>query len=155
VLRYGLDHGWHGIVAADLAVSGADAQKYFTAALTAAITLVVLAYLLIYPAFLVLRIRRPELERPFRVPGGTATASVITGLSTGWALLAVVCLLWPGLGTDDPDAALPAGFAGERLQFELLVLAPPILAVLAASGYVLATRRRPTPRLRQSRTTGR
>jgi hypothetical protein len=61
---------------------------------------------------------------------------------TGWAALATACLLWPGLGTADPDAALPAGFASQRGQFELLVLTP-IAAVLAATtAYHLTARLR-------------
>jgi len=145
----GLVSGGVSLVAmlTDLAVTGADAQKYFTVALTAAIVLEVLAYLMIYPAFLVIRLRRPDLERPFRVPGGRVVAWLVTGLSTGWVMLAAGCVLWPGLGTAHPDASLPAGFSGERLQFELLVLAPPILVVLAASSYVLATHRRSAPSL--------
>jgi glutamate:GABA antiporter len=85
--------------------------------------------------------RRPDLERPFLAPGGPAGAWLITILATGWSLLVTACLLWPGLGTADPDAALPAGFEGQRLQFELLVLAP--LAVVLAAGTVfhLASRR--------------
>ena len=56
---------------AALAVTHGDGQRYFSAALTVPIALIVLAYLFIFPAFVapaVLRIRR--LDRPFRVPGG-------------------------------------------------------------------------------------
>jgi hypothetical protein len=50
-----------------------------------------------------------------------------------------VCLLWPGFGTSDPDASLPAGFEGDRATFELLVLIPvalmlPLCAALYAFG---------------------
>jgi glutamate:GABA antiporter len=127
---------------ASLAVTRGDGQKYFSAALTASIALVVLAYLLIFPSFLVLRRREPGLERPFRVPGGTALAWLVTVLTTGWMGLAAVCLLWPGLGTAHPDAALPAGFAGQRVQFELLVLTPIALVVLATLAYQLTAGRR-------------
>ena len=89
-----------------------DDQKYFTAALTAAIALIVLAYLLIYPAFLVLRFRRPHLPRPFRAPGGRGGAIAITVLATGWSLIAAVCLLWPGLGTARPRCRPPGGLPG-------------------------------------------
>jgi amino acid transporter len=102
-------------MAADLYITGADGQKYFISALTASIALIVVAYLLIYPAFLALRLRRPDLERPFRAPGGRGGAWVITVLATGWSLLATVCLLWPGFGTPEPDLALPAGFEGQRM----------------------------------------
>ena len=77
-----------------------------------------LAYLLVFPAFAVLRRRRPGLPRPFLVPGGRAGAAVVTIAATGWSALAAACLLWPGLGTAHPDAHLPAGFAGQRGLFE-------------------------------------
>jgi amino acid transporter len=101
--------------------------------------MIVLAYLLIFPAFVALRIRQPDLERPFRVPGGTGVAWLVSITATAWALLAAVCLLWPGFGTSDPDASLPAGFEGDRATFELLVLCPvaamlPLCAGLYALG---------------------
>ena len=125
-----------------LTVVGNNSQKYFSAALIVAITLVVLAYLLIFPAFLALRLREPGLGRPFRVPGGTGIAWLVASLATGWSALAAICLLWPGLGTTDPDAALPAGFASQRGQFELLILTPIAAVVAAVTAYHLAARRR-------------
>ena len=119
-----------------------DNQKYFSAALVVSIALIVLAYLLIFPAFVALRLREPGLNRAFRVPGGVRMAWLVTGLATGWSLLAAVCLLWPGLGTADPDAALPAGFASQRGQFELLVLIPIGAVIGVTTVYYLATRRR-------------
>ncbi len=124
----------------NLTVTRGDGQKYFSAALTAAIALIVLAYLLIFPAFMALRLRRPDIARPFLVPGGTHVAWLVTILATGWSLLATVSLLWPGLGTGDPDAVLPAGFEGQRLQFELLVLSPVGAVVLAATAFHVARR---------------
>ena len=82
-----------------------------------------------------------DLERPFLAPGGRPGAWLITILATGWSLLVTACLLWPGLGTADPDAALPAGFEGQRLQFELLVLAPLATVVAACTVFHLANRR--------------
>jgi hypothetical protein len=64
-----------------------------------------------------------------------------SNLATGWSLLVTACLLWPGLGTADPDAALPAGFEGQRLQFELLVLAPLAVVFVAGTVFHLASRR--------------
>ncbi len=129
-------------MALDLWVTGGDGQKYFSAALTVSIALVVLAYLLIYPAFLALRLSRPGLDRPFRMPGGRPGAWLAVVLATGWSLLAAICLLWPGFGMADPDMHLPAGFEGQRGQFELLVLVPILCVVAASVGYHLATRRR-------------
>jgi amino acid transporter len=122
-------------MAAYLLLTDGDGQKYFTVGLTVAVAMIVLAYLLIFPAFVALRIRRPDLPRPFRVPGGMGVAWLVSILSTAWALLATTCLLWPGFGTADPDSALPAGFEGQRSTFEMLVLVPvaamlPLCAVL-------------------------
>lgn len=127
-----------------LATDG-DGQKYFSVGLTVAVAMIVLAYLMIFPAFVALRIRCPDLERPFRVPGGTGVAWLVSIVSTAWALLASICLLWPGFGTSDPDASLPAGFEGDRATFELLVLIPvalmlPICAGLYALGHDPAKR---------------
>jgi amino acid transporter len=127
---------------AALVVTHGQEQKFFSAGLTCAIALDVLTYLMIFPAFLVLRRRRPELPRPFRVPGGRTGAALVCGLATGWSLLAATCLLWPGLGTHHPDRALPAGFAGQRAQFELLVLVPIVLAVLTAALFHRSSARR-------------
>jgi amino acid transporter len=121
-----------------LATDG-DGQKYFSVGLTVAVAMIVLAYLFIFPAFVALRIKQPELARPFRVPGGRGVAWVVSVTSTAWALLAAVCLVWPGFGTAHPDASLPAGFEGDRATFELLVLIPvaamlPLCVVLHALG---------------------
>jgi amino acid transporter len=136
VFWYGTRNGVHGISVADLAPSRA------VAALVVSITLVVLAYLLIFPAFVALRLREPNLDRPFRVPGGRVVAWLAAGLATGWCALTAVCLLWPGLGTADPDAALPAGFAAQRGQFELLILTPIAVLLAATTTYHLAARSR-------------
>ena len=127
---------------ANLLATGGDGQKYFSAALTVSIALIVLAYLLIYPAFLVLRQRYPLLERPFRLPGGWWFAWLATALATGWSLLVAFCLLWPGFGTAAPDDHLPEGFAGQRLQFEILVLAPLLTVIGAWAGYFSWSRAR-------------
>jgi amino acid transporter len=127
------------VMAAGVAVTGQDNQKYFSAALTAVISLVVLAYLLVFPAFAVLRRREPSLDRPFRAGGGRPGAVLVTVAATGWSVLAAACLLWPGLGTANPDAHLPAGFAGQRALFELLVLGPIAAIAAAATAYCLAT----------------
>jgi len=128
-----------------LATSG-DGQRYFSAALTVGIAAVLLAYLVIYPAFVALRLRLPGIERPFRVPGGTPTALAVSAACTLWCLLAVLSLLWPGLGTARPDDALPPGFAGDRAGFEALVLGP-VGALLALCVALAALGRRPAPPL--------
>ena len=123
-----------------LTATGGDGQRYFSVGLTVAIALIVLSYLLIFPAFVALRVRRPELERPFRVPGGIRTAWLVSAVATGWSLLAAACLLWPGFGSSNPDAALPAGFEGQRMTFELLVLCPIAVLLPVSVGFYLLGR---------------
>jgi amino acid transporter len=133
-----------------LTITGGDAQRYFSAALSLAVALIVLAYLFIFPTFAALRLREPSLERPFRVPGGMAVAVGISIVTTAWSLLVAVCLLWPGFGTPDPDAALPAGFAGERALFETAVLVPIVALVLLHTGFYLLQQGRRTRRRRMA-----
>jgi amino acid transporter len=130
------------VMCTSVAVTDGNGQKYFSATLTTSIAFIVLAYLLIYPTFLVLRHTEPELERPFRVPGGRPVAWLTTLLATGWSALATVCLIWPGFGTADPDLHLPEGFEGERLQFEVLVIAPIACVFLLVAVYIALTRDR-------------
>jgi glutamate:GABA antiporter len=120
-----------------------DGQRYFSAALTVSIALIVLAYRLIFPAFVRLRYSHPHIDRPFRAPGGAAGAWLISATSTVWSLLAAASLLWPGIGTAHPDAALPAGFESDRATFELLVLSPiAVIVVVCLAFFALGARRR-------------
>lgn len=76
---------------------------------------------------------RPDVRRPYEVPGGRNGAIVISVLTTFFAFMATVGLLWPGIGTSDPDAALPAGFEGARAEYELTQFLPLILFVIAGA----------------------
>ena len=75
-------------------------------------------------------------RRPYRVPGGHIGAWVCGGLTTVWALLATVGLIWPGFGigwfgtAGRADDALPGGFAHQRLAYELIQNVPLALFVL-------------------------
>lgn len=131
------------MMATNLWFSDGNAQAYFSVALNVSIAVIVLAYLLIYPAFLRLRRCAPDLDRPFRIPGGGAVAWLLTVLATGWSLLVAICLLWPGFGTAHPDDHLPSGFEGQRLHFEVLTFIPVVLVVVAAAAYVVTHRSEP------------
>jgi hypothetical protein len=61
-----------------------------------------------------------------------AGAWIVSILTTGWAALATVALLYPGFGTAHPDDALPEGFAHQRGAFEVSQFVP--LAVLVLLG---------------------
>ncbi|MBV9257871.1 MAG: APC family permease, partial [Ktedonobacteraceae bacterium] len=54
-----------------------------------------LAYLLIFPAFLLLRYRYPDVPRTYRVPGGMLGAWIVTLLPFAYALIAGYFILIP------------------------------------------------------------
>jgi amino acid transporter len=127
--------------------SGNNTNNYFKAVLGLAISTTTIAYLFIYPSLIRLRYTHPEVERPYRVPGGMVGVWIVGVLTTAWALLATVALVWPGFGVGwfgtagNPDASLPTGLT--RGQFELTQVIP--LAFLVAVGvlfYVLGRQTR-------------
>jgi len=54
-----------------------------------------LAYLLIFPAFILLRYKYPNVHRPYRVPGGMAGAWIVTLLPFAYAAIAGYFILIP------------------------------------------------------------
>ena len=106
------------------ALTSGDAGKYFSVVLGLAISTTTIAYVLVFPALIKLRYSHPHVPRPYRVPGGMAGAWIVSVLTTGWAALATVALLYPGFGTSNPDTALPEGFEHQRGAFEVSQFVP-------------------------------
>jgi amino acid transporter len=65
-----------------------------------------IAYLLLFPAFLILRRRRPEQPRPYRMPGGPGVAWLAS--VSCWLFVALSCLLFfrPAPTAGDPASAV-------------------------------------------------
>ena len=118
--------------------AGGDANKYFAAVLGLAISTTTISYLAIFPALVKLRRSHPHVHRPYSVPGGVVGVWAITILTTGFALLATVGLLWPGIGTDAPDGALPEGFG--RWDYEATQILPLVVLFLIGVGFYVAGR---------------
>jgi amino acid transporter len=118
------------------AIAGDDADRYFSVVLTVSIALIALANLVVFPSLLRLRRTHAHMPRPFRIPGGSRGATLAALLATGWCALALIAALVPGIGSAHPDAALPAGFAGERLAFTASVVGP--LLVLGAVAVMMS-----------------
>jgi glutamate:GABA antiporter len=121
-------------------LTSGNAGKYFIAVLDLAISTTTISYLAIFPALIKLRYDRPDVPRPYKIPGGMAGVWIVGLLAEFWALFATVVLLWPGLGTSNPDASLASGFT--RTQFELSQFIP--LVVLFALGFVFYVLGAPT-----------
>jgi amino acid transporter len=95
-----------GLVSTGLLVGGAllsDSQSnifWMTFRLTALWLL--LCYLVVFPAFLVLRTRRPEQPRPYRLPGGHGAATVAAWVCTLYIAGASVLFFAPSPTSQAP-----------------------------------------------------
>jgi len=130
-------------------LTSGDAAKYFTVALGLAISTTTLSYLTIFPALYLLRRKHPHVHRPFRIPGGDGVALLISVVTTFWAAIAALSLLWPGFATSTNlaswDDSLPDAFKGERFQYEIAQLVPLVIFIgIGVIFYVLGapTRRK-------------
>jgi glutamate:GABA antiporter len=131
-------------------ITGADSSRYFEAVLGLTISTTTISYLFIFPALIKLRYSRPDVRRPYRVPGGMAGAWICSLVPTFWALVATVFLLWPGLGVNwfgaggNPNDSLAAlSFSHQRLQYELTQIVPlAVIVVIGVAFYVLGGKTR-------------
>jgi len=64
------------------------------------------SYLLIFPAFVLLRRRRPERPRPYRMPGGFPAAWAASVFCTAFVAMAILLFFRPAPTAEDPAAAL-------------------------------------------------
>jgi hypothetical protein len=114
--------------------------------------LIVMVVFFLFPYGLLtaeLRYSHPDVPRPYRIPGGTVGLWVVGILTTAWAAFTTLAIIYPGIGTSDPDASLPSGFGGERLEYTLTQLIP--LAAMVLIGLLFYALGRPA---RKARPTG-
>jgi amino acid transporter len=86
-----------------------------------------LTYLLLFPAFVVLRRRRPDTPRPYRVPGGPAAAWTAAALCWTFVAAATVLFFKPPATSTAPD-----GGVGESV-----LLGVQLLATLAVGAWLM------------------
>ncbi len=130
-----------GVLVLALTLTSGSAAKYFSATLGLVISMVTVTYVLIFPAVIRLRYKYPDIRRPYRIPGGTVGLWVVGILTTAWAAFTTVAIIYPGIGTADPNSSLPSGFAGERLQYTLSQVIPLAVMVLIGLGLYALGRR--------------
>lgn len=78
-------------------ITGGSLVNFFTVMIALAISSAALCYLFVIPALLVLRKKHPDVERPYRVPGGKLGAWVAVILTEAFVVVTGITLLWPGL----------------------------------------------------------
>jgi amino acid transporter len=128
-------------------ITGGNAGKYFSTVLNLAISTTTITYMPMFLAAIALRYNRyRDVPRPYRVPFGNVGMWICVALTVGFCLLGTASTIWPGIGTSNPDAALPAGWEHQRFGFELAQIVP--LLVMGAIGvlfyFVAAPTRRGT-----------
>ncbi|WP_306185102.1 amino acid permease [Streptomyces sp. MK5] len=74
-----------------------DAADVFAVVLTVAVTTLLLSYLVVIPALVLLRIRRPDVPRPYHVPFGTRGFLLCGALVYAWILIGSWSALFPGV----------------------------------------------------------
>jgi len=139
---------WSGIISTVVMflaykLTSGDTGKYFVAVLGLAISTTTISYLLIFPCLYKLRKSHPDVERPYRVPGGDTGALIISIVTTLFAAFATLALLWPGFLQQNSDLALDDyGFCSQindvvqcqRFQYEMSQLIP--LAIFIGMGVI-------------------
>jgi amino acid transporter len=116
-----------------------DISKYFGVTVAFAVALSLLSYLVIFPAFWMLRNKYPDTYRPYRVPAHRTVSIWLTAV----VAFAILQILTPGFGNGwFSDAYRPAGWVADQgRQYFLTQLAVILVAVLIAVGFWLIGRR--------------
>jgi amino acid transporter len=97
---------WTGVVSTALLVGGAllssNQSNIFWMTFRMTALCLLLSYLLVFPAFVVLRKKRPDQPRPYRVPGGPAAAAVASWVCTLYIFAACVLFFAPSPTSQEP-----------------------------------------------------
>jgi amino acid transporter len=116
--------------------SSGTLQSLFILVLGFTVSVNTLAYLFIFPDLLLLRYKQPDVNRPYRVPGGLAGAWIVTILSMFFTIIVSYFLLFP-----TSDVIQSAGVS--RLTYEatqLITLG--VIILLAVVFYLWGKRER-------------
>ena len=103
--------------------SGGNTSTLFTLVLGFTLSTTTLSYVLIFPAFLLLRYKYPSVPRPYRVPGGMLGVWIVTALPFAYAALASYFTLIP---TD--ETVHSSGVS--RMTYEFTTFVPLAMIIL-------------------------
>ncbi|WP_371105930.1 MULTISPECIES: APC family permease [Streptomyces] len=128
---------------AAMQLADGDAGAVFTVVLTVAVTTLLLSYLVVIPALVVLRLRRPDVVRPYRVPFGNRGFMTCAALVYAWILLGSWSALFPGVleRLFGIDYAFQDVWGVSRLSFEVFTLGTVAALLLIGTIGVMAARR--------------
>ncbi len=89
-----------------------------------------LSYLFIFPSFIVLRYKYPNVRRPYRVPGGMVGAWIVLLLPLAYAAIASFFVLWP-------SDAYVASNSVTRFIYESTQFVPLVIIVLLTTVFYI------------------
>jgi amino acid transporter len=127
------------MIAAVNLLNGSHADV-FTVVLYMAISTTLVSYLFIFPTVIKLRYTHPDVERPYRVPGGNVGVWAAAIVATAWIVLAA----WVAIFPDTLERALGVGYdfvetwGVTQARFEVFTLGTlAVVALFGIIGYVL------------------
>ncbi|WP_338693002.1 APC family permease [Streptomyces sp. Q6] len=130
---------------AAMRLADGDAAAVFAVVLTVAVTTLLLSYLVVVPALVLLRLRRPDAVRPFRVPFGNPGFLICAGLVYAWILIGSWSALFPGVleSVVGLDYDFHEVWGVSRAAFEAFTLGTVVVLLLVgAAGLAVARRER-------------
>ena len=120
-------------------LSSGNSGNTFKVVLYLATSTTLLSYLLIFTAALKLRYSYPNVERPYRVPGGMAGMWLVVSLTTGWMALGSWVAVFPGTleRLFGKDYSIHDAYGVTRLRFEVFTLGTlAIIVLIGVAGYI-------------------
>ncbi|MFI9602062.1 APC family permease [Streptomyces sp. NPDC052043] len=128
---------------AAMRLAGGDAADVFAVVLTVAVTTLLLSYLVVIPALVLLRTRRPDVPRPYSVPFGDRGFMLCAVLVYAWILIGSWSALFPGVLEQlfGIDYVFHDVWGVSRTSFEAFTLGTvALLLVVGAVGVAVARR---------------
>jgi amino acid transporter len=89
-----------------------------------------ISYLFVFPSYLILRYKYPNVNRPYRVPGGMIGAWIVCLLPLAYAAVASFFILWP---TD----ATVASNGVSRITYEMTQFGPLVFIILLTTVFYI------------------
>jgi amino acid transporter len=77
-------------------ITKGNLAHFFAIMIALVISTTAVSYVFIFPALVALRIKHPDVHRPYRVPGGMAGAWIAVIITEAFVVVTAVTLLWPG-----------------------------------------------------------
>ncbi|MEV5010415.1 APC family permease [Streptomyces sp. NPDC055692] len=128
---------------AAMRLANGDAADVFAVVLTVAVTTLLLSYLVVIPALVLLRIRRPDVPRPYSVPFGSRGFLLCATLVYAWILIGSWSALFPGVLEHlfGIDYVFHDVWGVSRTSFEAFTLGTvAVLLIVGVVGVVVARR---------------